>query len=672
MLQADLDSRFTHSADKCVVTEDELRKHVQAADTVTLLLCATQVTGDASLLDRYGDKVGRSSFLELLRSLGYRSDSDPEVSPQARQDLIDLLCAALTRDDQPDYLRVDAELFRRMGEIATGMPLSENTTAMSMEQAGFVHDQRAIEPTKNPPGPLNLAIVGAGMAGLDAGVKAATRGFEFDIYEKEAGTGGLWWTQTYPGVAVDTPSIYYSLSYELSPNWTKFFPAGPEYRAYLTGLAEKHELTEHFHVNSDVTQLKWLEDDQVWELTIFDRVKHASRTERAAAVLTGAGHLCRPKYPDIEGRETFAGDSIHTTRWRDIDLAGKRVAVVGVGAAGIQVISALASQVGHLTTFQHQPHWVSPNTLGDGKVGESEHWLRRHLPYYLHWSRFVPFFTACETAYQMNLVDEAWMKEHSTSTSALNEALRQSSLQYIHECFGEDSEMARKLTPDFPYGGKRPVRDPGDFEPGGYYWALAQPHVDLVTSAISRVVPEGIVTADGRLIELDAIIWATGMTFDWLSTIQVIGRGGVRLSQVWANNNPRSYLGGTVPGFPNLFINDGPNTGVAVGGGGHNFMAETVNHYAFECLQLLVERGGSSIEVTKQAHDEHNELIEREMSTLLWSRERKASTYYRNESGRVILPSPFRPEDFWTMCQKPDEAKFVIHHPEQLTPPARE
>jgi cation diffusion facilitator CzcD-associated flavoprotein CzcO len=266
----------------------------------------------------------------------------------------------------------------------------------------------------------------------------------------------------------------------------------------------------------------------------------------------------------------------------------------------------------------------------------------------------------------MNLVDEAWMKLRPTSTSSLNEDLRQISLQYIHECFGEDSELARKLTPDFPFGGKRPVRDPGDFAQGGYYWALAQPHVDLVTSAIARVVPEGIVTTAGRLIELDAIIWATGMTFDWLSTIQTIGRGSVRLSQVWANNDPRSYLGGTVPGFPNLFINDGPNTGVATGGGGYNFMTETVNHYAFECLQLLVERGGTSIEVTQRAHDEHNELIEREMSKLLWSYERKASTYCRNEAGRVILPSPFRPETFWSMCQKPDETKFVIHNPAQI------
>jgi cation diffusion facilitator CzcD-associated flavoprotein CzcO len=185
--------------------------------------------------------------------------------------------------------------------------------------------------------------------------------------------------------------------------------------------------------------------------------------------------------------------------------------------------------------------------------------------------------------------------------------------------------------------------------------------VDLVTSALARVVPEGIVTADGNLHELDVIIWATGMTLDWLSPVEIIGRDGIRLSKVWADNNPRTYLGGTVPGFPNLFINDGPNTGVATGGGGHNFMTETVNHYAFECLQLVVERGASAIEVTQEAHDAHNELIEERMLGLLWTHERRADTYYRNQAGRIILPSPFPAEEFWHMSQEPDEAKFTLH-----------
>lgn len=181
-----------------------------------------------------------------------------------------------------------------------------------------------------------------------------------------------------------------------------------------------------------------------------------------------------------------------------------------------------------------------------------------------------------------------------------------------------------------------------------------------MNARLARVVPEGIVTADGKLHELDVIIWATGMTLDWLSPIEIVGRDGLRLNDVWADNNPRTYLGGTVPGFPNLFVNDGPNTGVATGGGGHNFMTETVDHFAFECLQLMVERGAGSIEVTQMAHDAHNELIEELMEDLIWTHERSANTYYRNQAGRIILPSPWPADEFWAMCQRPEESKFTL------------
>jgi cation diffusion facilitator CzcD-associated flavoprotein CzcO len=245
------------------------------------------------------------------------------------------------------------------------------------------------------------------------------------------------------------------------------------------------------------------------------------------------------------------------------------------------------------------------------------------------------------------------------SISPENQFLMQACLDYIHRCFGEGSEMAKKVTPDFPIGGKRIVRDPSGFMPGGFYYALTQPNVDLETEALAKVVPEGIVTADGKLIELDVIVWATGMTLDWLSTIEVIGRDGRKLSDVWAGNNPRTYLGGTVPGFPNLFVNDGPNTGLGHGGG-HNFMTETVNHFAFECLQLLVENGAKSIEVTQEAHDSHNGRLDERMKGSIWTHEFKAHTYYRNDAGRPILPSPWRLVEYWHLSQRPEPSKFLL------------
>jgi 4-hydroxyacetophenone monooxygenase len=671
MSEGSLRARFTHQVRKSTVPAAELREHLPAAPSNQLLLSAVHVTGDASLLDRYADRVGGNS---VLRTLLDPSDH-PQDSPKARAELIELLIGTLSRADQPDYLSVqdlrDLNLLGRMSDLAAGVPVPGGQLAMNLEQAGFVPDQRAITPTKTPGKTLTLAIIGAGMTGLDAAVKAADRGFDFEVYEMESGVGGLWWSQTYPGVAVDTPSMYYSLSWEAAPDWSRFFPLGKEYRAYLARIAEKYELTDHLHFNSKVTRMEWLDAEQVWELTIVSSADHATRTVRAAAVITGAGHLNRPKYPDVAGRGSFAGESVHTARWRDVGLAGKRVAVVGVGAAGVQVIANIAGAVDHLTVYQRQPHWISPNTLGDGLVSDSERWLRRHLPYYRQWSRLAIFAQVNFFSYRMNLVDEEWRKGHPMSISPENHILLQISLKYINDTFGEGSELAKKLTPDFAFGAKRPVRDPGDFEPGGYYYALSRPHVDLVTSGIARVVPEGIVTADGNLTELDVIIWATGMTLDWLSPIQIVGRDGVILNDVWADNNPRTYLGGTVPGFPNLFVNDGPNTGVATGGVGHNFMTETVDHFIFECLQLMVENGAASIEVTREAHDAHNEQIEEVMRGLIWTHEHGADTYYRNQAGRIILPSPFPPEVFWGMSQRPDAANFVLRTRASLEGAAR-
>ncbi|GGF42062.1 flavin-containing monooxygenase [Subtercola lobariae] len=659
MSEGNLRAQFTHHVKKSVVSADELRRHARAAQTNQLLLVAVHVTGDVSLLDRYAGRIAPAVSL-TGRSTSPAGEAE---APEVREELLARIESVLTSEDQAHYLGVeDSELFQRLSALAAGFEVPATHAGMNREQAGFVPDQRAIIPTKTPSKTLNLAIIGAGMTGIDAAIKAADRGFEYEIFDAEAGIGGLWWSQSYPGVAVDTPAMYYSLSWEVTSNWSRFFPVGEEYQHYLQGIAEKYGLLERTHFNSEITRMEWFDEEQVWELTVLSTVDNTSRVVRAAAVVTATGHLNRAKYPNVSGIETFAGESVHTGTWRDVELDGKRVACVGVGAAGIQIVSSVAARTSHLSVFQRQAHWVSPNTVGEGIVSESEHWLREHLPYYLQWARFTIFAQVNAFSHLMNEVDEEWMSAHpdSVSISAMNDLAMKASLNYINDTFGEGSELAIKLTPDFPYGGKRPVRDPKDYVAGGYYYSLAQPNVDLITTPIARVVPEGIVTADGALVELDVIIWATGMTLEWLAPVEIIGRDGIRLSDVWANNNPRSYLGGTVPAFPNLFINDGPNTGVANGGGGHNFMAETVNHYIFEALQLLVENDAASIEVTQEAHDQHNEEIERLMADLLWAHDTTADTYYRNESGRIILPSPFLPEVLWQLSQTPDESKFRL------------
>jgi len=661
MTQRSAEPSFTHRVSPVRLDPAELREHLRSADPALLLLSLAHVTGDTSLLDRYADKIEPPPPALSGRSIAPVMVASEEV----RAEITEQLCEALAREDQPAYLGVEAlmgedpALFSRMADLAVGAHVDEKYLPMFLEQAGFASDQPAVQRTKTPPATLGLAILGAGMTGLAAAVSAADRGFSYEVFERAESIGGVWRENTYPGVAVDTPSAYYSLSFETNPDWTHFFPVGDEYLTYLQQLSDKYGITGNIRFSTEITRLAWDEQAQVWELTAVAE-DGSVRTVRAAAVMTAFGHLNRPKFPELDGRESFAGDSFHSARWNhDVDLRGKRVGIIGAGATSVQVVGAIAEEVGHLTLFQRQPHWVVPNMVGEGVVTDSERWLLRHLPYYQQWFRFKAFWSVSdERGYPTVRADKEWMKSH-VSISPGNDMVMQLCLWYIDNCFGAGSELARKMTPDYAPAGKRLIRDPGDFKPGGFYHALSRPNVDVETSKLARVVPEGILTTDGDLIELDVIVYATGFTLDWLSPIEVVGRDGVRLGDVWSGNNPRSYLGGTVPGFPNLFVNSGPNTG-AGHAGGHNFMAEVVTHYAMECLQLLVERDAHSIEVTQEAHDDHNERLDEVMEGSVWSHALGAHTYYRNEAGRVILPNPWTFVEYWTMSRGPVETSFVL------------
>ncbi|MCU1527293.1 MAG: h16, partial [Frondihabitans sp.] len=560
-----LRDQFTTTIRTREVNQEEFRAHVKVAETWVLLACAVLITGDRNLLAQYLDRVGKPASLAVFKGVTAGDAGDPA----ARAELVDLLANHLADANQIEYFGTDDhEVMGLINDLAAGFAVPRDQLKMNLQQSGFVPDDRSVPPTKTPAPTLDVAIIGAGMTGIDAAVKAKDRGFSFAVYELEDGPGGLWWSQRYPGVGVDTPALFYSLSWHATPDWSLYYPKGEEYRAYLISIVEKYDLHDHLHFASKVTRLRWLDDENRWEITITSTVDHSTTVVTAATVITAAGNLNRAKYPDVSGIETFAGRSVHTANWEETDLSGKRVGVVGVGAAGVQVIASIAPIAEHVTVFQRQAHWISPNFLGDGVVTDDEKWLRRHLPFYLQLLRLSIFSNSNLSSRAGNAVDEEWLATHGgLSVSEDNESARLVCLNYINEVFGEGSELAEKLTPHFAFGGKRPVRDPADVNRGGYYWAYLQPHVDLVTEPISSVVPEGILTADGELVELDEIIWASGMTLDYLSTIEIIGREGRILGEIWGDD-PRTFLGGTVPGFPNLFVQDGPNTGVANGGGG--------------------------------------------------------------------------------------------------------
>lgn len=623
----------------------ELRANLEQADPGVLVAVLAQLSGDPAVVDTFGPAI--SHVPDPPERAGV---TDQQTAAAVVEALIDILTGvsapvgAVAHDDPA--------LFARIAPIGLGVTVSDRDVPMLLEQGGF-HTSRPVLSRATPiSSTTKIAIVGCGLAGIAAAIAAASAGVDYEIYERHPEVGGTWLTTTYPGIGVDTPSTYYSLSCELNPDWSSYYPMGWEYQSYLQAVAGKYKIRDHTRFNTEVEALWWDDEQQHWQI-------HARSTDgtctvsHATVVITAAGYLNRPRFPALEGREMFGGISIHSAQWvPELDLSGKRVAVIGAGCTAVQIVDAVVDDVEHLTVFQRQPHWVAPRRRPSDDVPDYHRWLARHVPHYANWIRLKSYWSTADNNYPVIQVDAEWASSH-VSISPANDVLLKYCLDYIDSTFGADSELAKKVTPDFAPYGKRIIRDPG-----GYYAALTRPHVDVEASEPARVTPHGIVTEEGREIELDVIIYATGYYLDFLSTIDIRGRDGRSLTDEWAGT-PRSYRGGTVPGFPNLFITSHPN-GSPGHGGGHNFGVEVAVHYIIECLQLMALCGARSMEPTREAYDDYVSRLDHVMEGLVWRHTPTAHTYYRVESGRVVVANPLRMIDWWEEHRAPIEEHFEL------------
>lgn len=626
------------------VDKNLLREHLLRADPGVLVAVLAQLTGDGSVIDRYGPTI------EHVPDPPERAGATDPVTAEA---LADEIMAALGRPrpsgaTAPD----DRELFVRLLPIALGTDVDDEQVDLLLEQGGFRPSQPTLPRTVPIPPTTTMAIIGAGIAGIAVALSAAESGVRFTIFDRNDEVGGTWLTTRYPGIGVDTPSAYYSLSREVNPDWSSYYPTGAEYQAYLVALADKHDLRRHIRFGTEVEALWWDEQRQQWQ--IHSRAADGTGSiDYASVVVTAAGYLNRPRFPDLKGRDSFSGTSIHSAQWDPaLDLAGKRVAVIGAGCTAVQIVDACVDEVEHLTVFQRQPHWVAPRKRLSDDVPEHRRYLGRVLAFYAMWHRLKSYWATADNNYPVILREPEWAQTH-LSISPANDVLLQMCLEYIDRMFGSGTELARKVTPDFAPYGKRIIRDPG-----GYYAALTRDHVDVEASEPAEVNAAGIRTADGRQIDLDVIVYATGYHLDFLSTVDIRGRNGKTLAQEWGDS-PRAYRGGTVPGFPNLFITSAPNYSPGHGAGA-NFSMEVLAHYIVECLQLMALRDATSIEVTQQAFDDYVAGIDEAMAGTVWCHTPNAHTYYRSASGRVVVSTPYRLVDLWRAHRAPIEEDFIL------------
>ena len=498
-----------------------------------------------------------------------------------------------------------------------------------------------------------VVVIGAGMAGIQAGIRLAQAGLPFTIIEKNAGPGGTWWENRYPGARVDVASHQYCYAFEPADHWSEYYCQHPELRDYFTKVLDTYALRPHCRFETEVTGAEWDDSAARWRVAVRAADGHSDVLD-ARFVISAVGSLNIPRMPDIEGVESFAGRSFHSTRWPDdFDHRGLRFALLGAGASGFQIAPTIADEVEHLSIFQRTAQWVIPNPIYHTKVPAGETWAMQHLPFFGRWLRFMMTQPGIGSGVESFRIDPDYVDPDNRSVNAANAAVRDQLVAWMREALADRPDLIEKVMPDYPAMGKRVLQDNGS-----WFRCLEKPNVELVRTAIERIVPEGIVTADGTLHPADAICYATGFRHNEFLSFDMKGRDGISLHDQW-RDEPTAYLGITVPNFPNVFLCYGPGTNLAHSAGLF-FHAEYQTMHAMDAIHRVLTGGARTIEVRQDAHDRYaDELIE-QISSLVWAHPTIQHSHYKNPDGKVYTLSPWPMDEYWEMTRVVDPDAYLI------------
>ncbi|MEU6700712.1 NAD(P)-binding domain-containing protein [Pseudonocardia sp. NPDC046786] len=618
-------------------TGAELARALEHANLPSLLPVLVQLTGDRRwLAEPY--RPTRSRGMDDNDSGGFA----PEVAAEIRQAVLDAVLA----HEQGTPVAIPAptgELMRELLSLANGEPATPDYAEMLAEDLGFTR------PPALPIGPTGITavIIGAGVSGMLAAIRLREAGVEHVVLEKNAEVGGGWWENTYPGAGVDTPSHLYS--YSFAPrDWSTHFGKRDEVEEYLRGIADAYDLRRVIRFGTEVVAADYDERDATWTVRTAD-----GDTVTASVLISATGALNRPRVPEIPGLDTFTGPIFHTARWPSgLDLTGRRVAVVGAGASAMQVVPAIADTAGALTVYQRSPQWIAPSDVYFERIDEAVHLLMNRVPYYRGWYRARLAWNVNDRVHPSLQVDPDW--EHpDRSVNAVNDAHRRVFTRYLESELAGRPDLVAKSLPDYPPFGKRMLLD------NGWYRTLRRDDVELVAEGVAEITPTGLVGDGGTVTGADVIVLATGFhTHRFLWPIEIRGRAGVRLADVWGPQDAHAHLGITVPGFPNLFLTCGPGT--ALGHGGSFItVAECQVRYIVDLLRRMVRDDLRAVEVRAEVEREYTRRHDEAHARMLWTHP-GMTNWYRNAAGRIVSTMPWQVVDYWRMTHEADLADFHV------------
>jgi len=576
--------------------------------------------------------------------------AEPEAAEDLRQRAVRFLREY--RDAGAPPLEPDRGRLRKAFEMTVGRAIADDEFDMWFEQSAIDPFARTFGWEKKPdPAAIegfSVAVIGAGLGGLAAALSLKRAGIPYRVFEKNADVGGTWLENRYPGARVDSASRVYSHVFGTDYVFPyQYCPRGENLK-YIHWIADKYGLRENTAFDTEITSMVWDEAASEWVLTGITG-SGAEQTWRANAVITSVGFLSRPNLPDIEGMDSFKGVSMHTARWpENLDYAGKRIAVIGSGASGYQLTPELARIAGHVYQFQRSPSWCFdvPVYLEPGP--DQLAWLERNFPFYRNFLRLrMSWMSEPDALARRMHVDPDFKDPHARSAN--NKILRDERVAFIEKKLKDRPDLIEKMIPTSPPMATRHVLVDANYS---IYDALLQDNVTLVTEPIERVTPRGIALRDGTEIELDIIVYATGFKAnDFLWPLEITGKGGMTVGELWARDGARAYLTSMLPGFPNLFMVYGPNSNNWAGLQIIDF-EEMVVRFAVGCIAGLIAQGKQEVDVTTDAYWRYAEELDRWEARMLYS-DPRVTTYYRNEFGRSAANNPIDIRRIWAWTRNP-------------------
>jgi cation diffusion facilitator CzcD-associated flavoprotein CzcO len=487
---------------------------------------------------------------------------------------------------------------------------------------------------------IGTAIIGSGFSGLGMAIRLEQEGIEdFIVLERGDDVGGTWHFNTYPGCACDVPSHLYSFSFAPNPKWSETYSRQPEIRDYLQRVADEHGVREKVRLNCTVEGIEW--EDDGWTIATSDGPL------RARVVVAGMGPLAEPKLPDVEGLDDFEGEMFHSARWHhDADLTGKRIAAVGTGASAIQFVPEIQKQAAQLHVIQRTAPWIMPHPNREIRGWEQRLYnrfpaLQKLVRGGIYAARELLVLGFVKQPQLMRVVERLARKHMRSQIS--------------------DPALLEKVTPSYTIGCKRILPS------NRWYRALSKPNVELLTGGVAKVTRNSVITGDGEEREVDAIIFGTGFQVTDMPVGRMVrGPGGKTLDEAW-RGSPKAHLGAAVPGFPNLFVLLGPNTGL-----GHSsmvYMIESQVQYVLDALRHMDANGADTVEVRGEVAERSNADIDERMERTVWST--GCASWYLDETGRNATLWPDWTWRFRQRTARFDPAEFELSSRGATKPEAR-